>query len=77
VVGVSNLNQLNQKHIDKLGLIGYLFRDYLRKHSKIKDEYYQLKRKLAEKYTNDRVSYTEGKSIFIQSVIDRAKKDIG
>jgi GrpB-like predicted nucleotidyltransferase (UPF0157 family) len=53
-----------------------LFRDYLRKHSKIKDEYYQLKRKLAEKYRYDRVSYTKGKSIFIQSVIDRANKDL-
>lgn len=52
-----------------------LFRDYLRKYSKVAKEYSELKDRLAELFTEDRNSYTRGKNQFIQGVIERAKKE--
>ena len=48
-----------------------LFRDYLRNNPVALNEYYQLKRKLADKYPYDRVSYTNGKNEFINSIINK------
>lgn len=46
------------------------FRDHLRAHPEIAEAYYQLKRELAERYRDDRVAYLEGKSSFIESVLE-------
>jgi GrpB-like predicted nucleotidyltransferase (UPF0157 family) len=49
-----------------------LFRDYVRKHPEVAEEYERLKRDLAIKYERDRGAYTEGKSKFIEAVLKRA-----
>lgn len=46
---------------------GYLdFRDALRANARLRDEYAELKRSLAERYPTDREGYTAGKREFIQ-----------
>jgi len=50
-----------------------LFRDYLRNHQKVAKEYYELKKRLANKYGSDREGYTEEKTLFIESVVAKAK----
>ena len=52
-----------------------LFRDYLNHHTHIANQYNQLKMKLKDQFEHDRAGYTEGKSQFIQSVIEKAKKE--
>ncbi len=49
-----------------------LFRDYLKSNSKVAKEYSNLKIELAKKYEFDREKYTEGKSEFIQKIIEKA-----
>jgi GrpB-like predicted nucleotidyltransferase (UPF0157 family) len=44
------------------------FRDALRANNELRDRYAELKRSLAERYGNDRQSYTDAKSAFIASV---------
>lgn len=51
-----------------------LFRDYLRAHSEVRDEYASLKQHLAQLYADDRPAYTEAKAAFITSVIDVARR---
>jgi len=46
-----------------------LFRDYLRTHPEIAQQYYKLKKELATQYRSDRDGYTEAKTSFIESVI--------
>jgi GrpB-like predicted nucleotidyltransferase (UPF0157 family) len=48
-----------------------LFRDFLRTHPDVANEYYELKKKLAEKYGSDREGYTDAKNSFIESVLNR------
>ena len=50
-----------------------LFRDFLRDHPQVAQEYEQLKRELAAGYGSDRVGYTEAKTSFIRSVEARAR----
>jgi len=50
-----------------------LFRDYLRAHPQVAEEYHELKMKLADEYGSDRESYTEAKSAFIRSVEARGR----
>jgi GrpB-like predicted nucleotidyltransferase (UPF0157 family) len=50
------------------------FRDYLRQFPTEAKRYDELKRKLSEEYSNDRVKYTEEKSDFILSVTKKAKE---
>ena len=53
-----------------------LFRDFLRTHSEVAQQYYELKTQLAEKYGSDREiyePYTVAKSYFIESVLARAR----
>ena len=52
-----------------------LFRDYLRTHPHVAQQYYETKRKLAAKLGFDRAAYTEAKTSFIESVIARARRD--
>jgi len=50
-----------------------LFRDYLRTHPKVAQDYCELKKKLASKDGSDRAGYTTAKTSFIESVVDKAK----
>ena len=49
------------------------FRDFLSKNINVAKEYEALKLQLCEKFPNDRVSYTEGKSEFIKMAIREAR----
>ena len=53
------------------------FRDYLLLHPGIAKEYSNLKRKLKEKFENDREAYTQGKTEFIKKIIIQSRKDLG
>jgi GrpB-like predicted nucleotidyltransferase (UPF0157 family) len=67
-------NQVSLRHIhcyepenpDFQRCIG--FRDYLSSHPEVAAEYSELKRQLSKQFTDDRVAYTDGKSIFVQSI---------
>ena len=48
-----------------------LFRDYLIKHPEAADEYAQLKIKLAEEHTHDREQYTDVKTKFINTILNK------
>jgi len=50
------------------------FRDYLRLNLNAKIEYIKLKEKLANKYPNDVISYTNEKKKFVDDILKRAKK---
>lgn len=52
-----------------------LFRDYLKEHSFVREQYHQLKKKLAEEYKFDRPAYTKAKETFIQDIIKKAKEE--
>lgn len=49
-----------------------VFRDYLRAHRHVVQEYEWLKRFLAARFENDREAYTEGKAALIRDVLRRA-----
>ncbi len=49
-----------------------LFRDYLRQHSDVAQEYGRLKRELAREYKDNREAYTNGKAAFIEQVLKTA-----
>ena len=49
-----------------------LFRDYLRQHSDVAQEYGRLKRELACEYKENREAYTNGKAAFIEQILRRA-----
>jgi len=51
-----------------------LFRDFLRDHPQVAQEYEQLKRGLAAEYGSDRAGYAEAKTSFIRSVEARARR---
>lgn len=48
-------------------------RDYLRSHRDDAEAYARLKRALAQEYADDRETYTEKKSGFIQGIIEKAR----
>ena len=53
------------------------FRDFLRTHPDIAQQYYELKKNLAAKYGSNRIGYTDAKISFIESVfalLQRMKK---
>lgn len=50
-----------------------LFRDYLRAHPDVANQYCQLKKKLAAKHGSNREAYTDAKTSFIKSVVDQAR----
>ncbi|MGG0657648.1 GrpB family protein [Rummeliibacillus pycnus] len=54
-----------------------LFRDYLRHNPDIAEHYALVKLELASQYKFDRPTYTKKKEPFIQSVIKKAKLEIG
>lgn len=51
-----------------------LFRDYLRAHPDVVEEYGGLKRRLAEEYPTERVIYTDLKGGFIRETLEAAQK---
>jgi GrpB-like predicted nucleotidyltransferase (UPF0157 family) len=51
-----------------------LFRDYLIEFPDVMRQYEELKRKLSKEHPNDRVLYTKGKTGFIASITEKAKK---
>ena len=53
------------------------FRDYLREFPDEARSYEELKRYLSEEYTNDRIAYTNGKTDFIITLTERARKYYG
>ena len=53
------------------------FRDYLREYPREAEKYSELKRDLSEKFPNDRVEYTRGKTEYIVSVTRKAKEQHG
>ncbi len=50
-----------------------LFRNYLTQNPHIAKEYEDLKKKLAEKYANDRIAYTSTKKIYIDKILHEIK----
>jgi GrpB-like predicted nucleotidyltransferase (UPF0157 family) len=50
-----------------------LFRDYLRQHTEVAQQYEELKRRLAAEYGSNRSGYTEAKTDFIRDKEVRAK----
>jgi GrpB-like predicted nucleotidyltransferase (UPF0157 family) len=52
-----------------------LFRNYLRNNPDVLKDYHQLKIDLSKKFRFERVSYTGNKAPFIQSVLQKAKKE--
>jgi GrpB-like predicted nucleotidyltransferase (UPF0157 family) len=51
------------------------FRDFLELHPEIAREYSALKRRLADRFPNDRGAYTAGKEEFVRSILDRAMNE--
>ncbi len=51
------------------------FRDYLNSHEEYAKEYSNLKRKLAEKYPDDRIAYTNGKEEFVKVIYEKIDAD--
>ncbi|MDQ2074540.1 GrpB family protein [Haloarcula sp. H-GB4] len=51
------------------------FREYLREHPEVAEQYASVKRALAQKYPKTRDKYTAEKSDFIQDVLDRAMSE--
>ena len=49
-----------------------LFRDYLRRHPMVAEEYARLKHELSDRFRDDRTAYTEAKTAFIREVVRRA-----
>ncbi len=50
-----------------------LFRDYLRTHPRVAEDYAARKRELAARYRNDRIGYTDSKGPFIVGQLDKAE----
>lgn len=50
-----------------------LFRDYLRGHPKVADDYQQLKIQLMRQYACDREQYTEAKKDFVNMILQKEK----
>ncbi|MFQ5911527.1 MAG: GrpB family protein, partial [Thermoplasmata archaeon] len=50
-----------------------LFRDFLRAHREVVQEYSELKKRLAVKHGSDHEGYTDAKTEFIESVVDEVR----
>lgn len=53
-----------------------LFRDYLREHGDVMEQYRNIKKELAGLFYNDRGTYTSRKTDFIANVLERAKQEL-
>ena len=65
--------RLTQVHVCTVGSewarVHLLFRDYLRTHPRVANDYGELKQKLAKQYGNDRIAYTDAKGPFIEATL--------
>ncbi len=52
-----------------------LFRDYLRSHPEIAADYAALKRVLAARHGEDRDSYTDAKTSFVERIVGLARAE--
>ncbi len=52
-----------------------LFRNYMIKHPEELENYILLKKRLAQKYPEDRESYSQGKAAYILHILDLAIKE--
>src|SRR5262249_40228433 len=52
------------------------FRDYLRAHGAVAQEYAELKRRLAEAHRFDREAYTEAKTPFVERIVRDALRSV-
>jgi GrpB-like predicted nucleotidyltransferase (UPF0157 family) len=52
-----------------------LFRDSLRTHPEVAQQYLELKKDLAARHGTERESYTEAKTSFIEQVVERARAE--
>ncbi len=65
-------------HVRPAGMNDELyFRDYLRDHPRVRSEYAELKKRLAQEYKHDRETYTGEKTDFIKQHTQNAKKLYG
>ena len=53
-----------------------LFRDYLKAHETMIQQYYELKMQLAERFKNDRNAYIDAKSAFIKRILSEAEQGL-
>ena len=52
-----------------------LFRDHLRGHPEVAEEYARLKRELSGRFREDREAYTSAKADFIRGRVQRAERE--
>jgi GrpB-like predicted nucleotidyltransferase (UPF0157 family) len=52
-----------------------LFRDYLREHPEVVEEYARLKYELSDRFGEDREAYTDAKTCFISQVVRRVQEN--
>jgi len=67
-----HIYQYQSEHWDN----NILFRDYLRNHQDVLEQYYGIKKELAQKYQFDRKQYTSAKAPFIQNIINKARNEL-
>ena len=72
-IRIAHLHCHESNHPDIKG--HFLFQKYLIKHPMVAEEYSKLKSMLAEKHRDDRLSYTNSKSDFIRTIIEKALHD--
>lgn len=53
----------------------FLFRDYLRTHPEVAQDYVALKKDLASMFKNERESYTDAKTDFVENIIKKARAE--
>lgn len=53
------------------------FRDYLREFPEQAKTYAELKQSLADRFSNDRIAYTEAKAEYVEAITERAKRYYG
>ncbi len=70
---VAHLHVMNAAHPRWTAQL--LFRDRLREHDHLRDEYGDLKRLLSERHAQDREAYTEAKTAFVARVLGREGVD--
>lgn len=72
--GDERTHQIHIFHVDDWNNIGrhLAFRDYMRTHSKERDEYARLKKELAQSFPYDIDGYCDGKEEFVQNIEKQA-----
>ena len=72
----AELPRLAQVHVCTVGSewarVHLSFRDYLRTHPSVANNYAELKQKLAKQYGKDRIAYTDAKGPFIEATLAAA-----